>query len=98
MAVSTGAECTCGGWALGVRLASGRLLRGRPLVTVGRLQLPYLRGEVVRETLSIMRECLLALPSASQVAHGPAVAKAGPIGAGALSRRCAAQAVRSDLR
>jgi hypothetical protein len=63
-------------------LASWRLPCGTPRVTVGRLQLLYLRGEVVRETLSIMRECLLVLPSASQVAHGPAVLTAGLIGTG----------------
>jgi hypothetical protein len=72
------------GWAWPAYPASRRLLRASPRVTAGTLRLLYLRGEVVRETLSIMRECLLVLPFASSVAHRRAVFRAGPIGTGAL--------------
>jgi hypothetical protein len=82
MAPSTGGGRTRCGSAQRPWLTGRRLLCGRALVTVGRLQLLYLRGEVVRETLSIMRECLLVLPSASQLVHGQAVPTAGLIGAG----------------
>jgi hypothetical protein len=52
--------------------ASSCLDSASPDAVVGMLFVPYLRGEVVRETLSIMRQYLLVLPPANPVALCPA--------------------------